>query len=70
MRLLLKFGLILTLTAPVWAAENAVLRNGFSIRHESLTEENGVTRLFTNETDYIEVASAEITAYEPAPELP
>lgn len=70
MRLLLKFGLILAFTVPVWAAENAVLRNGFSIRHESRSEENGVTRLFTNQTDYIEVASAEITGFEPAPDPP
>jgi soluble lytic murein transglycosylase-like protein len=69
-RLLLKFGLVVALAAPAFAAENALLRNGFAIRHESRTEHNGVTRLFTSDTDFIEVASAEITGYEPAPEIP
>jgi soluble lytic murein transglycosylase-like protein len=70
LRLLLQFGLIFALAAPAVAAENAVLRNGFSIRHEGRAEVNGVTRLFTSETDYVEVATADITGYEPAPEPP
>lgn len=70
MRLLLKFGCLVLLAVPSFAAENALLRNGFSIRHESRTEENGVTRLFTSATDFVEVATVEIEGYEPAPELP
>lgn len=55
------------------AAEMANLRNGFSIRHEHHEVVGDVTRLYTGthaDDGYIEVPTAEIEGFEPAPPDP
>jgi soluble lytic murein transglycosylase-like protein len=51
------------------AAELALLRNGFSIRHDHRIVMGTTTRLYLNADDasFTDVPSAEITGYEPAP---
>ncbi len=51
--------------APVAPAYLAVLRNGFSIRHQrSETRDGGVTRLYTSADDFVEVPTSEIASIE------
>jgi soluble lytic murein transglycosylase-like protein len=47
------------------AAELAVLQNGFSIRHERHETIGDTTRLYTADDSFIEVPTAQITAYAP-----
>jgi soluble lytic murein transglycosylase-like protein len=47
------------------AAELAVLQNGFSIRHERHETIGAPTRLYTADDSFIEVPTAQITAYAP-----
>ncbi len=68
--------LLLLSTLPAFAGEVAVLRNGFSIRHERRKEIGLNTRLFTT-TDgasFVDVPTAQIDHYEtasdPAPPTP
>jgi soluble lytic murein transglycosylase-like protein len=63
---------LLAVAASSQAAEMANLRNGFSIRHERHEIAGEVTRLYTGREDnsYIDVLSAEIESYEPAPPAP
>src|ERR1039458_8157014 len=65
------------LARPATAAELAILRNGFSIRHEHRLVMGTTTRLFLDGDDssFTDVPTAEITGYEkdlslPAPVLP
>lgn len=57
---------------PCFAAEVAVLRNGFSIRHERREVVGGVTRLYVSAdgSSFVDVPTAEIEHFEAAPELP
>jgi len=53
---------------PSWAAEMAVLRNGFSIRHERREVIGDVTRLYVTADglSYVDVPTAEIEHFEEA----
>lgn len=46
------------------AAELAILRNGFSIRHERRAVIQGVTRLYTSASNYVDVPTEEIVGFE------
>ena len=58
--------------APLHAAEVANLSNGFSIRHERHEIVGAMTRLYTGQdtSSYIDVPTAEVTSFEPAPPDP
>src|SRR5882762_8754208 len=63
-------GLALILAAfPSFATELAVLRNGFSIRHEKRQVIGAVTRLYVDAqgSSYVDVPTAEIEHFELAP---
>jgi soluble lytic murein transglycosylase-like protein len=53
---------------PCWAAEMAVLRNGFSIRHERRAVIGDVTRLYVTAdgSSYVDVPTVEIEHFEEA----
>jgi len=57
---------------PCFADEVAVLKNGFSIRHERREVVGDMTRLFVNAdgSSYVDVPTAEIEHFEAAPEVP
>jgi len=57
---------------PCFAAEVAVLKNGFSIRHERREVVGEVTRLYVNAdgSSYVDVPTVEIEHYEAAADLP
>jgi len=59
-------------TLPCFAAEVAVLRNGFSIRHERREVVGDTTRLYVTAdgSSFVDVPTAEIEHFEAAPELP
>jgi len=59
-------------TLPCFAAEVAVLKNGFSIRHERREVVGQVTRLYVSPdgSSYVDVPTADIEHFETAPELP
>lgn len=59
-------GLTVLLTFPAFAADSAVLKNGYSIRHERRAVMGTVTRLFLSPdtTSYIDVPTAEIDRFE------
>ena len=63
--------LALVCSLPCWAAEMAVLRNGFSIRHERREVIGDVTRLYVTAdgSSYVDVPTAEIEHFEEAGEL-
>lgn len=63
---------ILLAALPCLAAEVAVLKNGFSIRHERREVVGNVTRLYVNAdgSSYVDVPSEEIEHFEAAPDLP
>jgi len=64
-------GLLVTL--PLRGAEMANLRNGFSIRHQHHETAGETTRLYMNaapDSGYIDVPTAEIESFEPAPPDP
>jgi len=60
--------LALVSALPCWAGEMAVLRNGFSIRHERREVIGEVTRLYTKAdgSSYVDVPTAEIEHFEDA----
>ncbi|HLW55166.1 MAG TPA: lytic transglycosylase domain-containing protein [Candidatus Angelobacter sp.] len=60
---------VLSLAAPAFSAEVAVLRNGFSINFERKEVKGDVTRLYVR-GGFLEVPSSEIVSYEPAAEEP
>ncbi len=72
MRRLLLAGVVLFALVPLHAADMANLRNGFSIRHERHEVIGSVTRLYTGADDssYIDVPTAQIDNFEPAPPEP
>jgi soluble lytic murein transglycosylase-like protein len=55
--------------APLFASQDAVLRNGFSIRHEHHAVIGPVTRLYVNadNSSYIDIRTDEIERFEEAP---
>ena len=55
-----------------FASDVAVLKNGFSIRHERREVVGDVTRLYvkTDGSSYVDVPTAEIEHFETAPDLP
>jgi len=57
---------------PCFAAEVAVLKNGFSIRHERREVVGDVTRLYVSAdgSSFVDVPTAEIEHFEAAPEMP
>jgi len=57
---------------PCFAGEVAVLKNGFSIRHERRETVGDVTRLYTSAdgSSFVDVPTAEIEHFEAAPEIP
>jgi soluble lytic murein transglycosylase-like protein len=62
--------MIALLAAQLHAAEFANLRNGFSLRHEHHEVTGATTRLYMSADPaggYVEVPTAEIESYEPAP---
>src|ERR1700724_4475837 len=63
----LSFGMLLGTTAvSCFASDLAVLRNGFSIRHERHQVLGGVTRLFVSAdgSSFVDVPTAEIEHFE------
>ncbi|MBZ5646906.1 MAG: lytic transglycosylase domain-containing protein [Acidobacteriia bacterium] len=75
----------MTLVLPSWAADSSVqakpsvapvaylalLRNGFSIRHQrSEARDGGVTRLYTSADDFVDVPTLEIASIEAEEALP
>lgn len=54
---------------PASAAELALLRNGFSIRHDHRAVIGSTTRLYlaADDASFTDIPTAEITGYEPAP---
>src|SRR3974377_354083 len=69
-----KLGVVaLAIALPLRAAEMANLRNGFSIRHQRHETAGETTRLYMNsapDSGYIDVPTAEIESFEPAPPEP
>jgi len=68
MRKLLQLGAAFLLaTLPAFSAEIAILRNGFTIRHERRDLNGANTRLYTgsDNTSYIDIPTAEIDHFEP-----
>lgn len=57
---------------PCFAGEVAVLKNGFSIRHERREVVGDITRLYVNAdgSSFVDVPTAEIEHFEAAPDLP
>ena len=71
----LRLGLLVTLALaalPCFSAEVAVLRNGFSIRHERREIVGDVTRLYVSAdgSSFVDVPTAEIEHFEAAPDFP
>ncbi|MGA2359773.1 MAG: lytic transglycosylase domain-containing protein [Terriglobales bacterium] len=63
---------IALLARPATAAELAILRNGFTIRHEHRLEMGTTTRLYlaADDSNFTDVPTAEITGYEKDLSLP
>lgn len=57
----------LLLTSAVWAADLAVLQNGYSIRHERRELRGDITRLYTSSdpNSFIDVPTEQIDHFEP-----
>jgi hypothetical protein len=64
--------LALATALPCFAGEVAVLKNGFSIRHERREVIGETTRLYVNAdgSSFVDVPTAEIEHFEAAPDLP
>jgi soluble lytic murein transglycosylase-like protein len=63
-------GILTLLSLPCFAAEVAVLRNGFTIRYERREVMGGVTRMYVSAdgSSYVDVPTAEIEHFEVAEE--
>jgi hypothetical protein len=63
---------MLVAALPCFGGEVAVLRNGFSIRHERREVVGDTTRLYTtvDGSSFVDVPTAEIEHFEAAPDLP
>jgi len=73
MRKFIQLGIVALLAAQLHAAELANLRNGFSLRHEHHELIGETTRLYMSADPaggYVDVPTAEIESYEPAPPGP
>src|SRR5580700_10723388 len=70
-RLCLGVLVVLVAALPCFAGEVAVLRNGFSIRHERREVVGDTTRLYVTAdgSSFVDVPTAEIEHFEAAPEL-
>ncbi len=70
MRQITVFAILAIAALPCLAGEVAVLRNGFSIRHERREMIGGVTRLYvtTDGSSFVDVPTADIDHFEAAPE--
>jgi len=70
----LSLGVLVTLLTalPCFAGEVAVLRNGFSIRHERHEVVGDTTRLYltADGSSFVDVPTAEIEHFEAAPDVP
>ena len=68
----LQIAVFLLATAPGFAAEVAVLRNGFSIRCERRSRVGEVTRLYTGPeaANYVDIPNVSIDHFEPDSSLP
>jgi len=66
------FVILALASLPCFAAEVAVLKNGFSITHEQREIVGPVTRLYTkaDRSSYVDVPTTQIDHYEAAPEAP
>lgn len=66
----LAVGLAIVSALPCLAAESAVLRNGFSIRHERRIVLGSITRLFVTADgrSYVDIPTEEIDHFEAAPD--
>ncbi len=69
---LLLCALIFALAMPCFAAEVAVLKNGFSIRHERREIVGDLTRLYVSAdgASFVDVPTADIEHYEPSLDVP
>jgi len=70
---LVRASLLAALLAPAWASDLAVLRNGFTIRHERRESLGQVTRLYLTadaKGSYVDVPSEQIDGFEPVEEAP
>ena len=63
---------IIAIALPCLAGEVAVLKNGFSIRHERHEVVGDVTRLYTSVdgSSFVDIPTAELDHFESAPDLP
>jgi soluble lytic murein transglycosylase-like protein len=64
--------LLVLLSAAALAADSAILRNGFSIRHERREVIGTITRLYVDGDDssFIDIPTAEIDHFESIPDAP
>jgi len=64
--------ILAVMALPCFAGEVAVLRNGFTIRHERREIVGEVTRLYVSAdgSSFVDVPTAEIEHFEAAPEMP
>ena len=64
--------LVVMTALPCFSAEVAVLKNGFSIRHERREVVGDVTRLYVNAdgSSFVDIPTASIEHYEAAPDSP
>ena len=73
MKKLLQLALCIALLAlPCLAADSAILRNGFSIRHERRQVIGTVTRLYIDgdQSSFVDIPTAEIDHFESLPDSP
>ena len=66
MKLISTFAILLLLSALATAAEVAVLRNGYTIRHETRQEIGDLTRLYlsTDRASFVDIATADVEHFE------
>src|SRR5258707_7704223 len=66
MKFLRQFAVVLLLPAFASAAEIAVLRNGYTIRHENREEIGELTRLYisADRTSFVDIATADVERFE------
>ncbi len=64
--------LIALIALPSFAAESAILRNGFSIRHERRRVIGDITRLYIDgdQSSFVDIPTAEIDHFETVPDAP
>src|SRR5580693_10441662 len=71
-RFQLALAALLLAALPCLASESAILRNGFSIRHERRQIIGTVTRLYIDgdQSSFVDIPTAEIDHFESIPEAP